>query len=80
MANNVSDQLGEAHVVIGDADGTSHVSGIPSVTRNVYGGGEGGAIFGDAYVTMYKGYVGYRYKNTAAEDATPKYEYASTMQ
>ncbi|MBR2230411.1 MAG: hypothetical protein IJ886_09120 [Prevotella sp.] len=79
VANNVSDQLGEAHVVIGDADGTSHVSGIPSVTRNVYGGGEGGAIFGDAYVTMYKGYVGYRYKNTAAEDATPKYEYVPEL-
>ena len=79
VANNESDRLGEAHVVIGDADGTSHVSGIPSVTRNVYGGGEGGAIFGDAYVTMYKGYVGYRYKNTAAEDATPKYEYVPEL-
>lgn len=79
VANNESDRLGEAHVVIGNADGTSHVSGIPSVTRNVYGGGEGGAIFGDAYVTMYKGYVGYRYKNTAAEDATPKYEYVPEL-
>jgi hypothetical protein len=52
---------GEAHVVIGDVDGSSHVNGIPSVTRNVYGGGEGGTIFGDAYVTINKGYIGYRY-------------------
>ena len=73
------DRDGETHVVVGDADGSSHVIGIPSITRNVYGGGEGGAIFGDAYVTLYKGYVGFRYKNTAAADATPKYEYVPEL-
>ena len=69
VANNVDDQFGEAHVVIGDTDGSSHVSGIPSVTRNVYGGGEGGAIFGDAYVTLNKGYIGYRYNGELDDDA-----------
>ena len=61
VANNPNDRDGEVHVVIGDLNGTSHTNGIPSITRNVYGGGEGGAIFGDAYVKINKGYIGYRY-------------------
>ena len=79
IANMATDRDGEAHVVIGDIDGTSHVNGIPSITRNVYGGGEGGAIFGDAYVTVNNGYIGYRYKNTAAEGQTAKYEYVPEL-
>ena len=61
VENNVNDRDGESHVVIGDLDGSSYTSGIPSITRNVYGGGEGGAIFGDAYITVNNGYIGYRY-------------------
>ena len=68
-ANNL-DQLGESHIVIGDINGTSHTNGIPSVTRNVYGGGEGGAIYGDSYVTINKGYIGYRYNSSTADDPT----------
>jgi len=70
VANNTSDIDGEAHVVIGDLDGTSHIDGIPSITRNVYGGGEGGAIYGDAYVTLNKGYIGYRYNGSLSDDKT----------
>ena len=70
IANMATDRDGEAHVVIGDIDGTDHVSGIPSITRNVYGGGEGGAIFGDAYVTLNKGYIGYRYNGELNDDAS----------
>ena len=68
--NNTSDKDGEVHVVVGTLDGTSlsHTSGIPSITRNVYGGGEGGAIYGDAYVRMNKGYIGYRYNSTGTDD------------
>ena len=62
------DRDGEVHVVIGDPDGTSHVNGIPSITRNVYGGGEGGAIYGDTYVTINKGYIGYRYNGDLSDD------------
>ena len=62
VTDNDKDRFGEAHVIIGKKDGTSHVDGIPSITRNVYGGGEGGAIYGTAYVTVNKGYIGYRYK------------------
>ena len=68
VANNANDRDGESHLVIGDLDGSSHVSGIPSITRNVYGGGEGGAIYGDAYVTLNKGYIGYRYNGEATDN------------
>ena len=52
---------GETHVVIGDLSGTSFTEGIPTVQRNAYGGGEGGAVFGTANLTLNKGYVGYQY-------------------
>ena len=70
VSNNTSDLDGEVHVVVGTLDGTSlsHTSGIPSITRNVYGGGEGGAIYGDAYVRMNKGYIGYRYNSAGTDD------------
>lgn len=70
VANNKQDRLGEAHVVIGDLNGVSHTDGIPSITRNVYGGGEGGAIFGDAYVTINNGYIGYRYNPDGTDSNT----------
>ena len=63
------DRLGETHVVIGDADGSSFTNGIPTVQRNAYGGGEGGAVFGTTNVKIYKGYIGYTYNTT-----TGKYE------
>ena len=68
VANNASDIDGEVHVVVGDLAGTTQTNGIPSVTRNVYGGGEGGAIYGDAYVKMNKGYIGYRYNSAGSDD------------
>ena len=72
------DRDGEAHVVIGKQNGTSYTDGIPSITRNVYGGGEGGAIYGDAYVTVNNGYIGYRYKNTGTEQS-PVYKYVEEL-
>lgn len=77
-APNTDDLDGEAHVVIGDLNGNDHTDGIPSITRNVYGGGEGGAIFGDAYVTINNGYIGYRYKNTGSEE-NPEYKYVEEL-
>ena len=67
FATNNDDRLGETHVIVGKVDGTDHVHGIPSITRNVYGAGEGGAIYGDAYVTINKGYIGYRYNSTTGK-------------
>ncbi|MBR3110401.1 MAG: hypothetical protein IKH35_04360 [Prevotella sp.] len=61
---------GETHVVIGDVAGSSFTSGIPAVQRNVYGGGEGGAVFGKAYLTVNNGYVGYQYNSKGSDDAS----------
>ena len=58
-----SDILGACHVVVGKLDGTGIDDGIPSINRNVYGGGEGGGIFGTAYVTINNGRIGFRYKD-----------------
>ena len=56
------DKPGETYVVIGDLDGSSFTNGIPTVQRNAYGGGEGGAVYGTAHVKLNKGYIGYEYK------------------
>ena len=56
-----SDILGEVNVVIGTKTGTTFADGIPAIKRNVYGGGEGGAIYGPANTTIYNGMIGYHY-------------------
>ena len=66
FANDID---GETHVVIGKLNGTSFTDGIPAIERNAYGGGEGGAVFGTANITLNKGYIGYRYFSTAPDDA-----------
>ena len=69
-AATTTDIPGETHVVIGDINGTSFTNGIPAIERNAYGGGEGGAVFGTANITLNKGYIGYRYfANQASADA-----------
>ena len=54
---------GETYVVIGDLDGSSFTNGIPTIQRNAYGGGEGGAVYGTANIKLNKGYIGYEYKD-----------------
>lgn len=63
-----SDVPGATNVVIGIRpdqatlpDGYGFYKGVPAVQRNVYGGGEGGAVYGTANVTFNNGYVGYTY-------------------
>ena len=65
-----SDVPAETHVVIGDLSSStsSFTAGIPAVQRNVYGGGEGGAVFGTAYLTVNNGYVGYQYNPSGSDD------------
>ena len=58
-----TDNPGETHVVIGDIGGTGFTNGIPSVQRNAYGGGEGGAVVGTANITLNNGYIGYVHLN-----------------
>ena len=57
---------GETNVVIGihqdhnsDITGYGFTKGVPAIQRNAYGGGEGGAVFGTANLTLRNGYVGY---------------------
>ena len=68
-ASTDGDILGETNVVIGiRKDRTEALpgdygfyDGIPAIQRNAYGGGEGGAVYGVAHVTMNNGYIGYIY-------------------
>lgn len=41
--------------------------GIPTVQRNAYGGGEGGAVYGKTHLTLNNGYIGYEYNTTTGE-------------
>ena len=79
VANNDGDRFGETHVVIGDIGGTSFIKGIPAINRNVYGGGEGGGIFGTAHVTVNNGRIGYRYKNVAGTRGTADGQYVEEL-
>ena len=58
--STTDDILGETHVVIGKADGTSFIDGLPAIERNAYGGGEGGAVFGTTNLTLQNGFIGYK--------------------
>ena len=71
-----NDILGETHVVIGVLGGPcspdpalTYTSGIPTVQRNAYGGGEGGVIYGTANITLNNGYVGYVYNAEGSDVA-----------
>ena len=57
---------GETNVVIGihedkknSITGYGFLKGEPAIMRNAYGGGEGGAVFGTANLTLRNGYIGY---------------------
>ncbi|MCR5849640.1 MAG: hypothetical protein K6G92_02880 [Bacteroidaceae bacterium] len=71
------DILGETHVVIGVLNGPctpdpalTYTSGIPTVQRNAYGGGEGGVIYGTANITVNNGYIGYVYNASGSDNAS----------
>ena len=79
-ASTANDIPGETHVIIGKLDGTSFTNGIPAIERNAYGGGEGGAVFGTANLTLNKGYIGYRYfANQADLDKVPEDDTATSL-
>ena len=76
--SNESDVLAETHVVVGVVGDDAFLSGAPAVTRNVYGGGEGGSVYGSAYITVNNGHIGYRYENTGST-AEPVYQYVEEL-
>ena len=69
------DRPAQAYVVIGKAGTNTFEGGAPAITRNVYGGGEGGSVYGSSHVTINNGYVGYRYTDNKyveeLKDKTP---------
>ena len=75
-----NDILGVTNVVIGIDEseaslremGSSYnyYKGIPTVEWNAYGGGERGGIIGTTNLTVYNGYIGYRYFENAQDYST----------
>ena len=63
-ATFAGDRPANANVVIGKAGTNTIDGGAPAITRNVYGGGEGGSVYGTSHVTLNNGYVGYRYTDS----------------
>ena len=91
VTSTANDILGKTNVVIGIRqdqasvpEGYGYYKGVPAIQRNAYGGGEGGAIFGETNLTMNNGYVGYYYSQTEGTD-TPdiltddKYDYIEKL-
>ncbi len=72
------DQLAEASVVIGKVGSDDFYDGNPAVTRNAYGGGEGGSVYGTSSITLNNGMIGYRYKNKGS-DSAPNYVYEEEL-
>ncbi len=72
-ASYANDIPGETHVIIGKPDGTTLTDGIPAIERNAYGGGEGGAVFGTANITLNNGFIGYQFFDSEPTDKTYPY-------
>ena len=64
LADYATDRPALSYVVIGKKGTNTFTGGAPAITRNVYGGGEGGSLYGTSNVTLNNGYVGYRYDST----------------
>ena len=58
-----TDIPGETHVVMGIKGSDDFLTGSPTIERSLYGGGERGAVYGTAHLTIDNGYVGYKYEN-----------------
>jgi len=67
------DRPATANVVIGKSGTDTFTGGAPAITRNVYGAGEGGSVFGTSKITFNNGYIGYRYKPNGANGANGTY-------
>ncbi|MBR4276655.1 MAG: hypothetical protein IKQ32_06780 [Prevotella sp.] len=69
IRNDQSDanKLATVKAVLGESATLSDYgfyAGVPTVQRNVYGGGEGGAVFGTTNVEQNYGYIGYVYNES----------------
>ena len=58
----------ETHITVGERDVASdYYSTDPTVERSLYGGGEKGAVYGTAHLTINNAHVGYKYDATTDE-------------
>ena len=64
-ATTEGDIEGHTHVVVGVSGNNGFLTGNPAVLRNVYGGGEGGSVFGESNIKVYNGHIGFRYTNNS---------------
>ena len=80
-----NDIEGVSNVIIGirkedaaSVEGYGFYKGVPTVERNAYSGGEGGAVFGTANLILNNGYIGYVYNpagyNDPATEIDDRYE------
>ena len=82
IRNDQSDasKLATVKAALNDDDATlmnyGFYAGDPTVQRNVYGGGEGGAVFGTTNVQLNNGHVGYVYEYN---ETAGKYEYVEKL-
>ncbi len=74
-----ADNFGTSNVVIGISKSEAELTGItnygfykgvPAIEWNAYGAGERGGVIGTTRLTMYNGYIGYRYFEDATDDPT----------
>lgn len=65
IRNDQSDanKLAAVKAVLGESATYGFYAGDPTVQRNVYGGGEGGAVFGTTNVQLNNGHIGYVYED-----------------
>ncbi|MBQ7495759.1 MAG: T9SS type A sorting domain-containing protein [Bacteroidaceae bacterium] len=64
-----TDILGATNVSMGTKGATNFHDGCPTVERSLYGGGEKGAVYGTANLTIMGGYIGYRYSEDGGSPA-----------
>ena len=76
-ASSSTDIDGETNVVVGirkeyasNFANYGFYCGVPTIERNVYSGGEGGAVYGTANLTINNGYIGYVYHPLWQDDPT----------
>ena len=72
-----TDIPGVTNIIIGKTGSNSFLDGDPAIQRNAYAGGEGGAVYGKAQLTINNGHIGYVYTETKDEETgvvTGQYE------
>lgn len=67
------DVTGNTEVKIGKIPSISHGEGCPTVLRSAYGGGQLAAVIGNSNISLYDGYIGYKYVAPSTPDGQGSY-------